>query len=270
MADEDRAEEQLPEHEALLRIWEHVRQFVARYGLHILIAAGVAALAGTVYRIHVLRGQERVASQWQMLTAMPDATLAALTSDRAEAQKLIEQCRDMLGNQPRSSATPWIMLKMGNLEAFSGQWNEAANTYAWVVREYPGNPVAGVARMAEACALEQVGRYKDAAALYEKAAQGGPLRALYDAGRCLELSGDLEGARKEYELFLKEKEVTGELRAVVESRLAELASGKPLAAPPQIKPLEPAKLPPEQEPSPAQPPEAAPGGEPAAAGGGSK
>jgi len=224
-----------PDEDILGPLVEKLKAFVWKNGLHVLLVAGVIVIAVLTVRIWQLHARARTLSQWATLGRLAQTPFLMLyPPDQAGEmrQAALAECNDILNSQKKTSATPWIRLQMANLLASGGQWAEAARAYERILEDYPHKPVAEVARQGLAVALEATGQYDQAGALYERLAETGPARYLVDAGRCRELAGDVPAARAAYEKALR-GDITADLRAPAEARLARLAAGRLLSLPPE-------------------------------------
>ncbi len=223
------------------RVLEKLQAFLLRNGLHILIVAGLIVISVLAVRLLALHRRARAVSQWAAVGRLSQTSFLMLYPPEQAAQvrqSALAQCSNIIDTEKRTSATPWILLEMGNLFASGEQWSEAANTYRRIVEQYPGEPAAEMARDGLAVALEATAQYGEAAGLYERLAEAGAAPYLIDAGRCRELAGDVAGARAAYEKAIK-ADLAEDLRALAEARLVKLEAGQPLPPPPEPKALEP-------------------------------
>ncbi|MCK4284294.1 MAG: tetratricopeptide repeat protein [Candidatus Brocadiae bacterium] len=230
-----------PEQDVLAYILENVRAFLRKNGLHIAVVVGVVLVVVVVYRTRVLRQQARSLSQWEAVGELAE-TLFVYMYQPGQAADLrrsaIERCREIIEKEPKTSATPWLLVELGSLLASGGEWAEAASAYRQVMAQYPEEEAARWAREGLAGALEEMGEYAEAAATYESLAAAGPGRRLADAGRCKELAGDADGAQEAYAKAL-DTDIPDDMRDIVEGRLVDLAQGNLLGAPPELKRLGP-------------------------------
>jgi tetratricopeptide (TPR) repeat protein len=211
--------------------------FLKKNALHILLAGGLIAVGMMVYRTLVLRGEAARVNQWSAVTLYPEITVFMAEPGAAVGlhEQTLRDCRQLLAESAETAATPWLLLKIGNLHATGSQWEKAEETYRRIGEEYPESGAAEAALPARAVALEQLGRYDEAAALYRGLQHKDPDHLLA-AGRCLELGGRREQARETYRRLLR-SQAPERLRQMAEFRLGKLQEGKQLEAPPQLETL---------------------------------
>ncbi len=254
-------QEERPTPDPLANFLSQVWPFVAKNALHIALAAGLIIVAFMTYRILALRQASRTVTQWESISNLPEiASMMYAREGFQTARDLsVQQCRAILDAKPSKTVAPYVMLKLADLYTYGDEWAAAVDTYKRLIAEYPATPAAEWAKSALAVALEQTGKYAEAAELYESLAQAGRPLYLADAGRCRELSGDVPGAEADYRK-LRESKVSDAVTKAVDERLLALAQGKVLTAPPQLElPRRPAILPtPEVAPTPEAAPAAAP------------
>lgn len=245
----ERTPQPLPEPDVLAHILEQVKVFLLKNGLHLAVVIGVVLVGFVAYRTYTLRHTTQSLSQWETIGDLSETSFLFMYQPAEAAdlrQSAIRQCRQIIENQPETSATPWLLLKLANLLVSGEEWSEAAQIYKRLTAEY-GNEIAATwAPQGLAVALEGMGQYDEAAAIHEKLGADGRPAHLLHAGRCRELAGDVEGATHAYRKVL-DPDVPEDLRQVAAARLAELAAGKLLSAPPELKRLE-AALAPTSEP----------------------
>jgi len=239
-----REEAERPEPETLAHFMEKVKAFLLKNGLHMILIVGIVAVAVLGLRILSLRRTTRVLTQWDAVSSYPELTSILYGTQNVGTLReiAVKQCQAILETGQKTTATPWVMLKLGDLYTFGDEWAAAEEAYRRLISEYPQSQAAGWAKPALAVCTEQLGKYADAATAYEQLAEGGAAQHLYDAGRCRELSGDLTGAEADYRKLLT-KEPAKELREETEGRLTALAQGRPLTAPPELKLPKPAPKP---------------------------
>jgi len=238
MADQ-KPEEHLSEHEILDIIVERAKGLARQYGLHVLLGVGVVFLGLTIHRIYSARQLERKATARRAVSEMLDVSYLTLHSEPIEQRRLkdIQRARDLAENGPRTDASPWITLKLGNLHAYAEEWQQAADAYGSVLQRYPDSAAAEVARTARAAALEALGRYGEAATLYGEAARTGLALHYLDSGRCHELAADAAAARGAYRALADNTDTPPELRKLAQSRLDDVSAGRLLDPPPALEPL---------------------------------
>ncbi|KPK65967.1 MAG: hypothetical protein AMK73_01385 [Planctomycetes bacterium SM23_32] len=228
------------EHELLDHVLEHVKTFLAKNGLHVALVVGLLAVAVVGYRTLSLRHQTETLTQWDAVGGSPQVAAMLFGAEAAAGLRkhAIERCRDLLETEPKTKATPWLLLKLAGLYAQDGQWAAAADACRRLTAEYPESPAMAPGRGLLAVVLEQMGRYEEAAAAYEALAASGATRHLLSAGRDRELAGQPEAARELYRRLTAD-EVDDSLLAMARDRLADLAKGKTLEPPPELATTEP-------------------------------
>jgi len=223
--------------DALTLIVERLKAFFVKNVLHIALAIAVLLVIGVVVRTYMLRRGTVTTLQWQRLGELSGTAFPSmLPKDQAEAvrEAAIKQCRAILADEPETSATPWVLLKLGGLLAAKQEWAQAAETFERLIRDYPESEAARIARPSLCATLEAMGRYKEAAEAYQKLADQGRSHYLLDVGRCRELAGDAEAARRAYSA-LDDSDAPAELRALARARLGQIAEGRLLTPPPEPK-----------------------------------
>ena len=202
---------------------------------------------------------------WGELASLPATELRFLVEPKQAAQirqEAVTAVEDIVQNSPRTSATSWALLQLGSLQADGGNWAAAARAFSDLTTKYPKSEPIGAARAALATSLESLGRYKEAAGIYEDLAGGDQPYYLLSAGRCLELAGELGPAKQFYEKLRGLKTTDEDLVQMAGARLDDIALGQPLLPPPVVEPaVEPAV--PAPLLGPAVPPAAAVGAPPA-------
>ncbi|MHC4591653.1 MAG: tetratricopeptide repeat protein [Planctomycetota bacterium] len=236
----DRKEPAPGEHEVLAHLLAQARAFLLRNGLHIALVVCLLLLAVVVAKTHALRRTTRTLKQWEAIGANPEIAAYLYGPENAAMalERAIQQCRAILAEEPETTATPWVLLKLANLYASGQQWVRARSTYQKLMDEYAGTAAAAAAAGGLAVALEELKDYGGAGDMYERLAENGPLRYLLDAGRSRELAGDAPGAEANYKRLL-DSQASDRLRSLAEARLAELAQGRLLGPPPEMKRPEP-------------------------------
>jgi hypothetical protein len=234
---EKEAEEpERPEHDPLVHFMGQAKAFLLKNGLHIALVGGLIIVGIVTYKIVSIGQSTRTLSQWETISNLPQVAAVLYPPENFATLRdiSIQQCQAVLDSRPSAAIAPWVLLKLADLYAFGDQWPAAEETYKRLIAQYPGSPASEWAKPALAVTLEQMGKYTDAAALYESLAEGARPLYLADAGRCRELSGDVPGAEADYRKLLDSK-VPEAASNEVKARLVALAQGKPLTAPPLLQ-----------------------------------
>ena len=142
---------------------------------------------------------------------------------------------EVAGEHEGSAAAALALLEAGKLYQQLGDNAAATEQFEQGLAEIePGHPIRGFLEMRLGSVYEAEGRWADAAAAYEKAANvpGNPLRydALADAARSYSQAGDADQARAAYDLIQAEAPEY-RLAPYVEARLAELDESTAAGAP---------------------------------------
>ncbi len=195
------------------------------------LALAIAIVAFLVYINYTGRRRAEREQTWAALSQMP-AVMPGQVRDE-ELRTVADECRRLLAGR-RTAATPWVLLKLGNVYMELGQTEAAAGTFGRIKEAYPDHYVYLPALRNLGAALEQEGEYRRAAAAYAIVAERAPGAAFrwIDAGRNLELAGEIEAAIAAYERA-KEKVADAQIennhRELAEFRLATLQrDGEPL------------------------------------------
>jgi tetratricopeptide (TPR) repeat protein len=227
----------LSDHEVLLNLVDRASDFLKKNGLHILVAVLVIALAAVLLRTAYFRRVAQANIAWSVLAALPespalsdDLTMGDPAGAAGERQNGIAECRRLLEG-PETSATPWLLYKLGNLQAAARDWESAVSAYERLLRDYPDSGAADAAQAAMATALEDAGDYRRAAPAYERAASVVADLYLVDAGRAWELAAEAASAERCYNAALAAG-LDPRLEELVTGRLREVREGNLLSAPP--------------------------------------
>jgi len=225
------------EHEKVLKALNRLKKFLWANALHVALIIAIIALGVTGARYYIARRETTDIQAWQTLALLPDASLMMMQQEEKAAAirgEAISACRDILDNASGTTATPWVLLRLGGLLAEEGKWESALTTYRRLLRNYRGTSAAKTAMPAYAAALEETGSYAEAASIYADLAADGQEVFLLDAGRCRELSGEPELAAAEYRR-LTDTSAPERLRDMARTRLAALEDGRILSLPPEPK-----------------------------------
>jgi len=228
-------------------ILAELKQFWQEYGRVVIVAAVVLVAIMLGYRAYRGRLDRDEMSTWQELSRLERMAFAA-ASPAKDAQErygaIIKSYQQILDSRWKTDATPWVMLKLADAQYKAGLMPGAVSTYYRLLDEYPDSVAAPMARPALAVALEDMGRYVEAAKLYEELArtEGGSSGYLLDAARSLELAGRTALAEQHYrELLRASSEQSPYVAEMAAFRLRQLEKGNPLTLPPAPPPEVPQK-----------------------------
>ncbi len=234
-----------PPEEVLADALVKLKHIAGRYGPHIV--AGVAAIVVALFVLHSYQNKSRreEARAWQELGQMPPLSrLDRQTASDKDLQGVISACEKMLKERWKTPAAAWVLLRLANAQRAAGNPEAALSTYQRLRQDYPEHYATNLAAASRAGALEDAGRYKEAAAAYEEIARGRAEDAHFwlDAGRCWELAGDKEAATQDYQRLAESaREDQSDASELAATRLAELARGETLLSPPPPPKPEPPK-----------------------------
>jgi len=226
-----------PEEDLLHRAVEGARVFLAGNWLHIVLALAVVMAVAAGLNAYRYRRQTHIMKAWGEIGSLPATELRFMVHPTQAAQlrqEALVQIEDIIRNSPKTPATVWALLQLGGLQADSGNWAAAANAYSKLLADYPESEAGEAARPALATSLESLGKYREAAKIYENLIKNGDSHYLLSAGRCRELAGELGTARQLYERLAGDSTQEGALIRLAESRLSDLALGNRLPPPPPL------------------------------------
>jgi len=246
------------------RLLARARQAAGRYGAYALAAALVLVVALLVHHNYRARLRREQARAWQELSEMPGLSPNDGTPEwQEQTRQIISRCKSMLADRWETDATAWVLLKLANAQRAAGELEDALQSYRRLRQEYEGHYAATLTGPNVAGLLEEMGRYREAAAAYEEIAreQGGRSRLWLDAGRSWELAGEREAAIRAYrQIAGSADEADNEAAAIAAGRLDDLEAGRPLLEPPPPRPARQTE-PEQQAPVGEQPAGPAPEGE---------
>lgn len=109
---------------------------------------------------------------------------------------------DIKTNQTTTDATPWLLLRLGNVQYDNRKFDDAIETYRELIKKYPHHPAVSLVRLSLGYAYEEKGITKDALQQFEEiTGEDNPFiktqRAL-GMGRCYEKLGQADMAKKAY------------------------------------------------------------------------
>ncbi len=228
------------EEDLLSQSLRSAEEFFAHNWLHLILILATIGAAAIAWQVYTYRHQSHTMTAWGELGSLPGSELQFLVEPQQAAQlrqEAVTVTEDILKNSPHTSATPWMMLQLGSLQADSGDWTAASRAFSDLTTDYPKSEAAEAGKAALAASLESLGKYKEAGDLYESLAAGGthPYRLL-SAARCRELAGDLDAAKKLYGQVRDLKTKDEDLADLAAARLDDIALGKRLLPPPPVEP----------------------------------
>jgi len=200
-------------------ILKKARLHVERYSWHIISAAvclAVVVLMTVAYRNRI---QSEDTDSWNRFNSLPGAA-RGVSGEKAKeiSEEIIKACNDILDNHWKSTATPWVLLKLANAQLKTGKAEDAAGNYRKLMDSYSKHLAARLAKRLYGCALEEQKKHAEAAKWFERVdeSETGDFKArlYWDAGRNYERSDSSEEAVEAY------REV---LELVPEGPLAELS-----------------------------------------------
>lgn len=217
-----------------------LKVFREKYAWHTLsILLGVLILLFVVKGYQNRRAADR-RSSWSHLEAL-GSVYPGMPAKKAEEERdrIVTGCQNILNDHWKTSATPWVMLKMARTQLGAGKPADAAKSFKKLIDEYGDRLPARLAWRLYGCALEEDAKYKGAAQWFEKVAPRltGDMKArvLWDAGRNYESAHDRGAAQKAYNEVVK-LDPKSELGRLAEYRLEALKLGE--TAPSEAAPAE--------------------------------
>ncbi len=124
--------------------------------------------------------------------------------EKAEAiEDYINEYVFLNNNLSTTSATPWLLLELGNTQYNAKKYNEAILTYEEFIKRFSGHTLVPIIRQSLGYAFEENGQLKEAVEQFEKIAADTDATFLkaqvkLDAGRCNEKLGQLSPAIAAY------------------------------------------------------------------------
>ena len=230
--------------DVLAHTLKSAEEFLSHNWLHLILILAIVGAGIVAWRVYSYRRQSHTMTAWGELGSLPGSELQFLVEPQQATQlrqEAITVSEDILKNSPHTSATPWLMLQVGSLQADSDDWTAASRAFSKLTTDYPESEAAEPGKAALAASLESLGKYKEAGDLYQSLAAGGthPYRLL-SAARCRELAGDLDAAKKLYEKVRDLKTKDEDLADMAVARLEDIGLGKRLLPPPPLKSAAPA------------------------------
>jgi outer membrane protein assembly factor BamD (BamD/ComL family) len=123
---------------------------------------------------------------------------------KAEAvEEFINEYTFLKDNLSTTSATPWLLLELGNTQYNAKKYDEAILTYNEFIKKFGKHSLAPIIRQSLGYAFEEKGQLKEAVEQFEKIATDAEATFLkaqvkLDAGRCNEKLGQLSSAIAAY------------------------------------------------------------------------
>ena len=123
---------------------------------------------------------------------------------KAEAvEEFINEYTFLKDNLSTTSATPWLLLELGNTQYNAKKYDAAILTYKEFIKKFGKHSLAPIIRQSLGYAFEEKGQLKEAVEQFEKIATDAEATFLkaqvkLDAGRCNEKLGQLSSAITAY------------------------------------------------------------------------
>jgi predicted negative regulator of RcsB-dependent stress response len=189
------------------RLLQHLRDVTERYSWHILVAAVAIAVAVVGWRGYRGRLEADERATWSQLAGLPEVSPWMPAEDAKKLRtEVIRRCEDLLQNNWKTSATPWVVLRLAREELSAGNARDAARHARRLVEEYAEAPAGKLAGRLYGCALEEQKEFRAAGEWFSGQAGRMPeaFRAtlLWDAARNYEAAGMKDEARAACEKLL--------------------------------------------------------------------
>jgi tetratricopeptide (TPR) repeat protein len=213
--------------------------FLQRYWRHLLITLAVIVAALFVYYGWHSKSIEEENRAWHELSQMPaflPGRLQALPDDTKS--EVVEKCKALLEGGWETSATPWLYLKLAIAQIELGRLKQAAQTFDQLKERYQKHPAYSFASSVHALALEQTGRYMEAAELYRSLAEERKNESVLlwnNAARCMEFAGERDKAQQYYQYAIEDDDSLATFPAtarIIKYRLHAIRRGDSLLSPP--------------------------------------
>jgi tetratricopeptide (TPR) repeat protein len=220
-------------HEELPEIVVQAREVMRRYWRIALIIILVVGAGTYYYYRQSSQRQTQAYNAWSALNSMPPIHALEGKDQAKQLESIITQCDDILAaSSQRTSATPWVHLKLANALRAADDPQGATEHYRIVIEKWPNATTGHFARIGLASLLDTEGDHAEAAELYETlAARAGKASPFWlDAGRNYELVDKRESAMKAYNTLGENGD--GEVAAHAMARYRSLSAGGPLLPPP--------------------------------------
>lgn len=144
---------------------------------------------------------------WSRIWRISFETVAAQQEEPEKRAKSIDSFINeytfLKNNLSTTSATPWLLLELGNTQYNAGKYNEAILTFKEFTEKFSEHSLVHTVRQSLGYAYEEEGRVEEALEQFKQidadvGAAFMKAQAKLDAGRCYEKSGQLESAVTEY------------------------------------------------------------------------
>ncbi len=134
------------------------------------------------------------------------SVVAALEEPEKKAEAIEASINEYVflnNNLSTTSATPWLLLELGNTQYNVKKYNEAILTYEEFIKRFSGHTLVPIIRQSLGYAFEENGQLKEAVEQFEKIATDTEATFLkaqvkLDVGRCNEKLGQLSPAIAAY------------------------------------------------------------------------
>ncbi len=231
MSDRHRTGGQHGTGDVLERLLSATTDGLQKYWRPAALALAIVIVSFLAYVNYTGRRRAELEQTWAALSQMPPMLPGQVPDE--ELRTVADECRRLLAGR-RTAATPWVLLKLGNVHMELGEAEAAAGAYGRIKEAYPDHYVYLPALRNLGAALELEGEYRRAAAAYEivaEQASGAAFRWI-DAGRNWELAGEREAAIAAYERAKEQAagaRIENHYRDLAAFRLATLQrDGEPL------------------------------------------
>lgn len=182
-----------------------VQSAAERHWRHLLVVllAIIAVLLG--YHNWRSRKDAELAETWRALNQMPPIQSLRYQQDRQKRlDEVITKCKSILSERWDTSATPWVLLKLGNAQIQAERMLAADKTLATLQRDFPEHYAAKMAQTIRGGVKEDIKEYEKAARIYSEVArqQAGESDQWVDTGRAWEMAGKKKLALSAYDKIL--------------------------------------------------------------------